>query len=861
MSNPAGVVYGNDGYVYVLNNGNNLVQVFTSQGVYLRQFGVPTSNPQGMLQGPDGNLYISDAGHKQVDVVSTQGVSLSTIGANMFGSTQGMAFGPGPNGNLYVADPADNVVREYQVNGTAVTVFGTGATSTNLGDLRNPQAVAVDGSGNVYVWDQYNTRVEVFNSSGLALRTWGQNQGQINIYQMKFDSNGFLWETDEYFSYLYVYDVNGNLRETFGSGGGGGAGQFNNPWGMDFDPSGNVYVADWSNQRVDKWYPCGMVPTATPTVVTGPPPCVTNGFSWSGNMSNPAGVVYGNDGYVYVLNNGNNLVQVFTSQGVYLRQFGVPTSNPQGMLQGPDGNLYISDAGHKQVDVVSTQGVSLSTIGANVFGSTQGMAFGPGPNGNLYVADPADNVVREFSLSTHAVLRKFGSGNETTNLGDLRNPQAVAVDGSGNVYVWDQYNTRVEVFNSSGLALRTWGQNQGQINIYQMKFDSNGFLWETDEYFSYLYVYDVNGNLRETFGSGGGGGAGQFNNPWGMDFDPSGNVYVADWSNQRVDKWYPCGMVPTATPTVVTGPPPCVTNGFSWSGNMSNPAGVVYGNDGYVYVLNNGNNLVQVFTSQGVYLRQFGVPTSNPQGMLQGPDGNLYISDAGHKQVDVVSTQGVSLSTIGANVFGSTQGMAFGPGPNGNLYVADPADNVVREYQVNGTAVTVFGTGATSTYLGDSAQSPGGGGGRVGQRVCMGPIQHPSGGIQFLRSGAQGVGSKSGPDQHLPDEIRLERVLVGDGRVFQLFIRVRRERKPEGDVRQRGRGRSGTIQQSLGDGLRPVRGCLRGGLVQPKGGQVVPLRDGTHGDPDRGDWLDSMFKVRSQLYWEHVQPGRGGLWE
>ena len=98
-------------------------------------------------------------------------------------------------------------------------------------------------------------------------------------------------------------------------------------------------------------------------------------------------------------------------------------------------------------------------------------------SGNLYVADCNSNVVREFNIQTGNPMTVFGSGNTTYNLGDLNQPQGVAVDGQGNVYVWDRSNSRVEVFNPMGQALRYWGE--GSENIYQMKFDSNGFLWET----------------------------------------------------------------------------------------------------------------------------------------------------------------------------------------------------------------------------------------------------------------------------------------------------------------------------------------------------------------------------------------------
>jgi DNA-binding beta-propeller fold protein YncE len=182
------------------------------------------------------------------------------------------------SGNVYVADTANNRIQVFSSNGTFISRFGKYGNEN--GTLRSPAGIAVDSSsGNVYVADTANNRIQVFSSNGTFISEWGEH--------------------------------------------GGGPGSFREPQGIALDQAGNVYVADTANHRIQVFSSNG-----------------TFMARWGGYgdhddmLSSPEGIaVDSSSGNVYVADTANNHISVFTSRS--------PISNVA--FSSKDGETYGND--------------------------------------------------------------------------------------------------------------------------------------------------------------------------------------------------------------------------------------------------------------------------------------------------------------------------------------------------------------------------------------------------------------------------------------------------------------------------------------------------------------------------------------
>ena len=279
-------------------------------------------------------------------------------------------------------------------------VFNTtwGTYGSGNGQFDYPQAVAVDGDGNVYVADTYNYRVQKFTAAGTYVAQWGAP--------------------------------------------GSGNGQlFSRPSGVAVDGNGNVYVADTGNNQIQKFTAAGAYVTRWGTTGSG-----------NGQFDLPEGVAVDGNGNVYVADTYNNRIQKFTAAGTYVAQWGtlgsgdVQFDGPQGVAVDGDGNVYVADTFNNRIQKFTAAGMYVTQWGT--YGSDDGEFEHPEElavdgNGNVYVADTYNNRIQKFTASGTYLTRwgTYGIGE-----GDFEDPEGVAVDGNGNVYVADTYNNRIQKF-------------------------------------------------------------------------------------------------------------------------------------------------------------------------------------------------------------------------------------------------------------------------------------------------------------------------------------------------------------------------------------------------------------------------------
>ena len=142
------------------------------------------------------------------------------------------------------------------------------------------------------------------------------------------------------------------------------------------------------------------------------------------------------------------------------------------------------------------------------------------------------------SLSPPSFILKWGSWGSGD--GEFSNPSSIITDQSGNVYVGDFYNHRVQKFDSQGNFITKWGtygSGDGQFNDTSgITTDPSGNVYVVDDYNYRVQKFDSSGNFILKWGSNG-TDDGQFSSPTDITTDSSDNVYVTEWGNERVQKF------------------------------------------------------------------------------------------------------------------------------------------------------------------------------------------------------------------------------------------------------------------------------------------------------------------------------------
>ncbi len=309
--------------------------------------------------------------------------------------------------------------------------------------------------------------------------------------------------------------------------GAGNQAQFRLPNSVAVDSGGNVYVADTANNTIRKITPNGIVSTLAG--VSG-----SHG-SADGSGSNarfwaPFGIAVDGFGNVFVADTANNTIRKITPNGVVSTlaglaghpgdKDGIGTNarfrNPWGVAVDYAGNVFVADMSNDTIRKITPAGM-VSTLAGQAGRSGSGDGFGTQARfnspydvaadsaGNVYVADSANDTIRKIApsgvASTLAGLPGYAGGTDG-NGKDARfwNPQGLAVDDKGNIYVADTSNNTIRKITPMGVVTTLAG-------------------------------------LAGTPGTTDGTGAdARFNSPGGVAVDNVGNIYIADVNNHTVRK-------------------------------------------------------------------------------------------------------------------------------------------------------------------------------------------------------------------------------------------------------------------------------------------------------------------------------------
>ena len=673
------------------------------------------NGPIGIAVDPAGNIYICEflgSRIRKVDAATGIITKVAGVGVNGFSGDGGPAtaaklHGPqDPNfdsaGNFYFADYSNNRIRKIDMaTGVVTTVAGNGtaATTGNGGpatsaSLNGPVSVVFDTAGNLYISER----------DGNVVRRVAAGTGIISTF------------------------AGTGVAGFSGDGGPATNARFNNPYGIGFDVSGNVFVSDPSNNRVRMInVTSGIITTIAGTGAAGF--SGDTGAAPLAKLSLPTELVTDTAGHLYVCDANNNRIRQITLSSVNFPATNVGSSSATRIIQ-----LQTTAAETiTSITVPKSQGGKQEYSVGKITGCTVGasnpvnrvcsipITFTPAYPGRRWVplqfVTSTGNI--NFGLTGIGVgpLAALTPGIITTVAGDgtagytgdngaatgaeINAVFRQAVDSAGNIYIAEYANNRIrEIAAATGIITTVAG----------------------------------NGTAGYT-GDGGPATSAELKGPQGVSFDSAGNLYIADYGNSRIRKV----NAATGVITTVAGDGSGV---YSGDGGPATSAGlvaageVIVDSEGDLYITDyNGCRIRKVLARTGIittiagtgtvgYSGDGGAATSaalhSPGGVALDSAGNLYITDQRNNRIRKVDASTGIITTVAGN---GTQGYAGDGGPAtsaelsypgtlaidsaDNLYFSDQFNNRIRKVDAaTGVITTLAGTGP-SAYSGDGGAATG----------------------------------------------------------------------------------------------------------------------------------------------------------
>ncbi|MGH9663776.1 MAG: hypothetical protein ACRD9L_05075 [Bryobacteraceae bacterium] len=715
-------------------------------------------SPHGVEADAAGNLYIADTNDARVRKVSAGGTiaTIAGTGAASFGGDSGPAPAAGlsfptstalsASGDLYVADAANHRVRKISASGAITTIAGTG-TAGYTGDwgpaaqakLDFPLGLAMDRSGNLYIADTYNNVIREVTADGRI----GTIAGHGNP----------------------------------GDGGDGGpAAQalLSYPRGVALDSAGNLYIADTLNHRIRKVTTDGTIATVAGR---GTPSYDGDGGGAAlAGLNQPSAIGVDAAGNLYIADTGDNAVRVITPQGTIRTLAGsgcagfagdngpavrAQINAPQGVSVDANGNVFIADTENHRIRRVNAQGAIATVAGSDPSTGDSGPAlaarlFEPGgvafdAAGNLYVSETASHRVRKVTphgaISTVAGtgIAGYSGDGGSAMAAQLNDPNGLATDGAGNLYIADTGNNALRMVNAAGVISTIAGTgdigNSGDggpaklarlFNPNAVARDAAGNLYVADSANHRVRKIGVDGTIQNFAGDGqrglpgfgGDGGpaaAAALNYPRGLAIDAAGNVYIADFFNNRVRK------VAAGTSTITTFAGTGEAGGAGDGGaarqaRLNLPAGLAFDKSGNLYIADSLNERIRTISAQGVVQTAAGTGGLGDSGdggpagsaALNGPrdvaldsQGRIYFADQDNDRVRRLTIAAAGIGPVVNAASGLPGAIApgesitlfgFGLGPQIGVSGQTPAQGALST-TVGGASVVIGGVPAPLLYV------------------------------------------------------------------------------------------------------------------------------------------------------------------
>src|SRR3989454_902885 len=679
-------------------------------------------SPTGIALDREGNIYVADTDAHTIQKFDKDGKFLMRLGDEP-GDAEGQFYYPRglactSQGDLIVIDANNNRIQKFDRGGNFLAKWGK--EGNGPGQFNGPWGIAVDALGNVYVTDTGNHRIQKFTSNGAFICQWGNRGntlGQVNFpYGVAVDREGFVYVVDSGNARVLKFAPVEGTQSTTQVPTEKGATELSSPAELIAKAGDTEVTLSWMDVPCAASYnlyyhtEASVTPQTATCVESVASPYthggLANGTSYyfmltavsaEGTESPPSPVVEATPTMIDLAAPQNPYMII--NHGAFMTNLpdAILTVSAHDVDSGVAG-YFISEA--PTTPTASTPGwVNVEPVGK--FGATVPYTLSPGDgkktvyvwfkDGYGNISAPATNSIL-LNTSGYVCVNlwgKAGSGAHLLHGGEFGTPSfGLVCDQTGNVYVVDTGNCRVQKFDNAGNFVHLWGMFGTAPSNFQnptgVAVDDKGVVYVCDTNNHRVQRFDAKmGSYLSKWGRQG-GGEGQFNAPWGVAVDNTrGYVYVVASANFRIQKFDRSGEVGMA------------------GGSFGKADGQLYfargiavdESDGAVFIVDMGNHRVQKFDTSTNFLPQllakWGTKGQepgqfwNPWGIAVDRDGFVYVTDTGNHRVQKFDRDGNFETQWGG--FGSARGQfnfpyGIGVDRRGSIFVLDSSNFRVQQF-------------------------------------------------------------------------------------------------------------------------------------------------------------------------------------
>ena len=716
-----------------------------------------------------GNLFIADTGDQRIRKVDTNGFITTVAGNGIWGysgdggaATNASFLFPldvaaDASGNLFIADQDNHRVRRVDTNGIITTVVGNG-TSGYSGDggaatnasLRFPRCVTLDAAGNLFIADSGGSVIRQVDTNGIITTVAGNGTAgysgdggaatNANLNQpncVALDALGNLLIADSENNVIRKVDTNGLITTVAGNGttgysGDGGAAtnaSLNDPTGVAVDALGNLLIADSHNSLIRQVNASGLISTVAGNSRTNQYGFVGDysgdgGAATNASLYYPTGLAVDASGNLFIADLNNNRIRRV-----------VPTTDPAITIY----NLTTNNAGNYTVIVSNPFGSITSSVATVTLALPPSISVQPAGQ-SVAAGTPATLSVTVSGTAplTYQWWNSAGAILDATNASYLLNPAQTNNSDNYFVVVTNVYGATTSAVAALVvyLPVNLTGQPQNQtvaaganvtLSVTASGTGPFGYQWLFNDttVLNNLITTVAGNDVQGYSGDGGAATNASLSYPSGVAVDASGNLFIADYYNNRIRKVDTSGLI-----TTVAGNG---TAAYSGDGGPATNASLSYPSDlaldatGDLFIADTQNSVIRQVDTNGLittvagngtaaYSGDGGVATnaslSYPSGVAVDASGDLFIADRNNHCIRQVDTNGLITTVAGDGAQGysgdgaaaTNASLSYPSGvavdADGNLFIADTGNQCIRQVDTNGLITTVAGNG-TQGYSGD----------------------------------------------------------------------------------------------------------------------------------------------------------------